>query len=197
MHHEFEHMNEQGGEEVRKETQRKKKKTIHNKRNIYLFTIILSSFFRPPPFPFPSLSNPRQASRQHRSKMRTRRLWMSLNPSPNSGEKLLGRARNLGTSSRRTFKSILPLGETKGPGPARISLPRSAGLRLPFLRTNRRLRAAYPRESLPRGGGGGYEAAAACIRGNSSVVADRSTRGRRGFYTGLREFRGRLSGQLL
>lgn len=78
---------------------------------------------------------------------------MSLNPSPNSGEKLLGRARNLGTSSRRTFKSILPLGETKGPGPARISLPRSAGLRLPFLRTNRRLRAAYPRESLPRGGG--------------------------------------------
>lgn len=84
--------------------------------------------------------------------MRTRRLWMSLNPSPNSGEKLLGRARNLGTSSRRTFKSILPLGETKGPGPARISLPRSAGLRLPFLRTNRRLRAAYPRESLPRGG---------------------------------------------
>lgn len=152
MHHEFEHMNEQGGEEVRKETQRKKKKTIHNKRNIYLFTIIPSSFFRPPPFPFPSLSNPRQASRQHRSKMRTRRLWMSLNPSPNSGEKLLGRARNLGTSSRRTFKSILPLGETKGPGPARISLPRSAGLRLPFLRTNRRLRAAYPRESLPRGG---------------------------------------------
>lgn len=77
---------------------------------------------------------------------------MSLNPSPNSGEKLLSRARNLGTSSRRTFKSILPLGETKGPGPARISLPRSAGLRLPFLRTNRRLRAAYPRESLPRGG---------------------------------------------
>ena len=61
MHHEFEHMNEQGGEEVRKETQRKKKKTIHNKRNIYLFTIIPSSFFRPPPFPFPSLSNPRQA----------------------------------------------------------------------------------------------------------------------------------------
>lgn len=72
VRHEFEHMNEQGEGEVRKETQRKKKKTIHNKRNIYLFTIIPSSFFRPPPFPFPSLSNPWQASR-HRSKTRSRR----------------------------------------------------------------------------------------------------------------------------